>query len=132
MDYNKLKTELDTDPLARGYSEMSDQEVVDSLIAVNRSRNRESLTGSEMLNAINAGEWGTRTAEQKQTVWDIVHVGTINPWGVEATMLTAAFAGSGGATLAALGAARVESVSRAVEIGVGQTIKPGHVQIVRA
>ena len=119
MNYGNLKTEITDDPLSRGYSEMTDQEIAESLNTVDRPRNRTSMTGSEVLNAIDAGEWATRTAEQKQTIWDIVHIGTVNPFGVEATLLTGAFAGAGGATITALGLARVELISRAAEQGIG-------------
>ena len=90
--------------------------------AVNRSRNKTSMTGSEILNNVDASEWGTRSADQKQVVWDVVHLGDINPFGVEATLITAAFDGAGGVTLAALGAARVESISRATELGLGRVV----------
>ena len=90
--------------------------------AVNRSRNKTSMTGSEILNNVDASEWGTRSADQKQVIWDIVHLGDINPFGVEATLITAAFDGAGGVTLAALGAARVESISRATELGLGRVV----------
>jgi len=90
--------------------------------AVNRSRNKTLMTGSEILNNVDASEWGTRSADQKQVVWDVVHLGDINPFGVEATLITAAFDGAGGVTLAALGAARVESISRATELGLGRVV----------
>ena len=47
MNYDALKTELTEDPLALGYSGMTDQEVADSLNAVNRQRNRTSMTGTK-------------------------------------------------------------------------------------
>lgn len=40
MDYAILSAELTTDPLGRGYAEMSDQQAADSLNAVDRVRNK--------------------------------------------------------------------------------------------
>jgi len=96
----------------------------------NIDRNRASMTGSEILNAVDAGEWGTRDATQKQTVWDVVHLGTINPFGVEATLITTAFSDAGGATIAALQAARKEKISQATALGLGN-VRPGDIQKAR-
>ena len=124
-----LKTELTTDPLGRGYAAMTDAEVAISLNTVNRSRNRASLAGTEVLNAVDATEWAGLDATQKQTVWDIVHLGTINPFGVEATLMIDVF-GAGSDTITALAAARIEAVSRAEQLGLG-FIAPGHVENAR-
>jgi hypothetical protein len=131
MDLQALASELTTDELERGYSGITDTEAADSLNAKNRTRNKTSMTGSEILNAVDAGEWATRTAEQKRIVWDIAHLGTANPFGIEATLMTSAFAGSGGATINALIAARVESISRATELTLGN-VRAADVQRARA
>lgn len=44
-DYSVLSTEVSTDPLLRGYSSMTDQQVADSLNAVNRTVSRISYVG---------------------------------------------------------------------------------------
>lgn len=125
-----LRTEIDSDPLARGYVGMTDAEVAESLNTANRSRNRSSMTGSEILNEIDATEWASRTDAQRQTVWDICHLGTINPFGIEATLMIGVF-GGGSATIAALAAARTETVTRAQELGLG-VVREGTVQQARA
>ena len=130
MYFTLLKSEITDDPLGRGYAGMTDQQVVDSLMAVNCEQDRTSMSGSEILNAIVASEWDTRTDAQKKIVWDVVHMGAINPFGVEKTLIAAAFSGTGGATIAALNAARVTQVSRAAELSLGIP-KAGHVQQVR-
>lgn len=130
MNYTKLKDEITNDPEGIGYAGKTDQEVVDLLNVEDRSRDRTSMTGSEVLNSIVTSEWQSRTDAQKQTVWDIVHLGTINPFGVEQTLFAGAFTGAGGATLTALGDARVETISRATELGLGN-VKPGFVQHAR-
>ncbi len=126
-----LKAELLSDHPTTGDPYNADAVIAASqLNAVNRTKNRTSMTGSEVLNAVDAAEWSTRTVEQKQVVWDIVHLGTVNPFGVEATLMTVAFSDAGGVTIAALAAARVDDVSRAVELGLG-FIAPGHVENAR-
>lgn len=126
MNYPILRAEIASDPLER-YDGLTPQQIADSLNTVNRPRNRSSMTGSEVLNAVDVSEWGTRSDVQKQVIWDIVHLGTVDPFGVEQDLLVAAFADAGGVTIAALGEARVEAISRAVELGIGQ-VKTGHVE----
>jgi len=100
------------------------------LNAVNSTTNVGSMTGSEVMNKIVPSAFKALSAADKQTVWDILHLGTINPFGIEASLLTDIF-GGGSATITALGAARKNNVSRAVELGLGE-IKPGHVERARA
>ncbi|HUT92498.1 MAG TPA: hypothetical protein VMY37_23595 [Thermoguttaceae bacterium] len=99
------------------------------LNAVNRTRNRASMTGSEIINAVVPSEWNALTDAERQTVWNILHLGDVNPFGVEATLLTSTF-GAGSATITALAAARKDDVSRADELGLG-TVYPGHVENAR-
>jgi len=129
MNIALLKTELTEDPLTRDYSEMTDEAVAIDLNTVNRTLNRASMSGSEVLNAVNAAEWIGLTDAGRQTVWDIVHLGTLNPFGVEATLLIEVF-GGGSATITALAAARKDDVSRAVELGLG-FVYAGHIQNAR-
>lgn len=98
----------------------------------NVSINKKTMTGSEILNAVDPGEWATRSDEQKQSVWNIVHLGEINPFGVEATLMTGAFSGTpDGLTIAALVEARKIKVSRAMELGLSN-IRAGTVAQARA
>lgn len=48
MDEKKLKDEITTDPLARGYSAMTDRQVADDMNLSNRTRLRE-ISSSELL-----------------------------------------------------------------------------------
>jgi hypothetical protein len=130
MNYTKLKDEITNDPEGIGYAGKTDQEVVDLLNVVNRERNRTSMTGSEILNAVATADWAGRTDAQKQVIWDICHLGSVNPFGVEATLMIDAFDGSTGATITALQAARKETISRATELGLGN-VKTGYVQEAR-
>ena len=120
-----LKTEIDTDPLGRGYSGMTNLEIANDLNVVYCTKNKTSMTGSEILNNIVISEWTPLTDAQKRTVWDVVHLSDINPFGVEAQLLIAVF-GAGSDTIAALAEARKYDVSRAQELGI-QYVYEGHV-----
>ncbi len=129
MNLDVLKTELTVDPLTRGYAGMTDAEAATDLNTVYRERNRVSLTGSEVINAVDTTEWNALTDAKKQVVWNVVHLGEINPFGVEADLLIGVF-GGGSTTIATLAAARKETISRAEELGLG-FIYPGHVENAR-
>lgn len=129
MNLAILTAELTDDPLSRGYAAMSDAAAATDLNAVYRTRNKSSMTGSEILNAVNAGEWTALNDVQRQTVWNILHLGTLNPFGVEATLMIAVFE-AGSATITALADARKENISRAAELGLG-FVSPGHVENAR-
>ena len=130
MDIAALKAELTAGHPDTGAYDADPVLAAAEINLANRDRNRTSMTGSEVLNAVDSGEWGTRTAAQKQTVWDIVHLGDVNPFGVEATLMTGAFSGAGGATIAALQAARKEKISQATALGLGN-VRPGDIQKAR-
>lgn len=130
MKLQILKSELEGDPLARGYAGMTAEEASDDMNTVYRTRNHTSMTGDEILNQVDTAEWGTRSAAEKQTVWDVCHLGSVDPFGVAATLLVGAF-GGGSNTIVALAAARKEDVSRATELGLG-FIHPGHIENARA
>ncbi len=123
-----LKTELTDDTLGRGYAGMSDQAAADDLNTAYRSRDRQTMTASEVANAIDLTELTALSAEADAEVWRWLSLGTLNPFGVEATRFTAIF--GAGNTIAALQAARVEAITRAQELGLG-TVKPGHVEEAR-
>ena len=97
--------------------------------AINRTVNKTTMIASEVYNAIDGTEWLALTATQQEEIWNIVHLGDINPFGLEATRFTAIF-GGGSTTIAALAALRKTDVSRAVEIGLG-FIKPGNIMEAR-
>lgn len=119
MNYTKLREEIDTDPLARGYSGMTDLEVSDDINTVYREINREVMSASEIFNVIDETEWGALTSEEQRPIWDVLHMGdSINPFGNEAGIFVGVF-GGGSQTIVDLNDARKKDVSRGVEIGVG-------------
>ena len=118
MDYVALKNELDTDPLVRGYSGMTDQEAADDLNSVYRTRNRSFMTGKEVKDRIDTAEWAGRSDAQKQIVLSLVTRDDLDPFGIDATIFQDAMSGAT-ATLASLLAYRVEDISRAEELNLG-------------
>jgi hypothetical protein len=130
MDYLVLFNEINTDPLGRGYSSMSDAEVAADLNTVYRTRNRGLMTASEVYNAVDETEFIALTAEQKAEVWNIVHMGELDPFGLEADRFLAIF-GGGSTTISTLGDLRVDDISRAQELGLGE-IYEGYVTKARA
>lgn len=49
-----LEDEIAKDPLGRGYSAMTDLQLLDSLNTADRGRNRTSMTGREVKAAVDA------------------------------------------------------------------------------
>ena len=117
MAIAKLKTEITDDPLGRGYAGMTDAEIAISLNTANREVNKTLMTASEVLNAIDITEWNALTDAAQQKIWDVLDIGEINPFGIEATIFVAVF-GGGSATITALAAVRKTIVSRASELGL--------------
>lgn len=129
MDYAALTAELTAGHPGTGAYDADAATAAGQLNALNRDRNRETMTGSEVLNNIDETEWLAKTDVQRQQVWDIVHLGTLNPFGIEATLMTTIF-GGGSTTITALAAARKDSISRADELGL-PTVTLSHVQVAR-
>ncbi len=130
MDIAALAAELASGHPDTGAYDADDSIAAGQLNAMNRTRNKTSMTGSEVINAIVPAAWNALTAVDQQKVWNIAHLGTVNPFNIEATMLMDIF-GAGSDTITALKAARVNNVSRAEELGFG-LVKTGHIEQARA
>lgn len=130
MNIAALSAELTSDTLARGYAGMNDEAVAIDLNTVYRETNKSSMSGSEVANAMNKAEFDALSDTDKRTIWDVLHLGSINPFGIEADIFTSVF-GNESATIVALAAARKNDVSRATELGLG-VVGSGHVGIARA
>lgn len=125
-----LKDEVTNDPLGRGYAGMDDVAAADDLNTAYRTRNRATMTASEVYNAIDQTEWAALTADQRQELWNILHLGEVNPFGLEAARFQSIF--GAGATLTVLQAARLESITRAQELGLRSPVTRNHVIAARA
>lgn len=128
MNIDVLKVELTNDPLTRGYAAMTDVEAAERLNVVDRTTNKLSMTGSEVLNAMVLSELKALSADDRADVWNVCHLGTIDPFGIEAQIIQSIPGLT--ASIAALIIARKNNVSRAAEIGFG-FVYPGHVQNAR-
>ena len=119
-----LQDELTNDPLARGYSTMSDAEVATSLNTVNRDYTQTTLTGNEILHGIVPSEYSslpTNRPDTRTTVMGIVGVDgevSVAPGSFAREAFIAIF-GSGSGTIAALAAMLSSQRSRAEELGLG-------------
>lgn len=126
-----LKIELDTDPLGRGYAAMSYDDIIGSLRLKNRIINIEgTLPATVVANVIDPAEFNTLTSLLEQRVWNILHLGEINPFGIEAAVFISVF-GAGSTTIANLQALRRKTVSREEELGIAP-LRLGEVQEARS
>jgi hypothetical protein len=130
MSIQILNEELTNDPLGRGYSGMNDAEAAADLNTVYRTQNVESMEATVIANVIDKTQWDGLSDTDKDIIWNLLHMGTLNPWGIEADIFVDVF-GAGSATITALAALRVEDISRAAELGLGE-VSEGDVQKARA
>ncbi len=133
-----LKDELANDPLVRGYASMTDEEAAADLNTSYRSRNRTSMTGDEIAQAadpagFNALDDGSEnnTPDTKGHWLALCGRETINPFANANVQLVIAIFGGGSTSVSNLNAARVESITRAVELGIA-FVKTGHVDVARS
>ena len=131
MDYVALKTELDTDPLTRGYAGMAAADAAIDMNTIYRTRQRDAMSGDEVFNATDATEF-TGLTESKQTLWvSFTSKDVLDPYASANIDFVDFVFGGGSTTRSNLQALRVESVSRAVELGLG-IVKTGDVEFARS
>ena len=118
-----LQSELTNDPLNRNYQTMSDQEVeydlrnVAAYGASPRQRIRALMTSTEVFNSIDLTEFNALTDHQRSNIMGLMSFGNLNPDGREKDLFVNYF-GAGSNTLTALNAARMENISRCVELNI--------------
>lgn len=120
MDLRALKTEITSDPVGIGYAGKPDAEVAALLNEPLRPNlNRESLTPSEFVQAIDPAEFFALTQAQRDWIALVASTEDIFPIGnVRAGLITVFPAGT--STRAALLALLRETGSRARELGFGR------------
>ena len=117
-----LRTEVQSDPLGRGYSGMTSAQILTDLQTINRTRNKTGLNPSEVYQNIDQTQWDGLSASEQDEVWNILHLGDpLDPFGREATRFVAIF-GAGTPTITALQALRVDNISRLNQIGISGTV----------
>lgn len=129
---HNIKIELDTDSLARGYAGMTDLQVADDMNTVYRTRDVDTLSASQIFEAIENTDWDTLIDSEKDKVRLVLDLGDkiqISQSSKARTMLQAALGGTTSATN--LGNLVTENISRAEEIGVG-IVKESHITFARS
>lgn len=122
MDIAALKAEIDSDPLVRGYSGMSDEAVAADLNTVYRTRNKSSLSGDEMFQATDGSEF-TALTEHKEVSWlSFCSRNSVSCFAAANVAFVQYIFGGGSTTVSNLNALRTESVSRADELGLGRIV----------
>lgn len=126
-----IKPELDADPLGRGYSGMTDAEVVDSLMNnLDRQPPNGSISGSTLLRHVVQAEYDGLSAAKQNQVLALAGVESLDPWGVGAGIVVDIF-GAGSNTVQALASYRdTLLISRAQELGLGR-VREGDVSRAR-
>ena len=130
-NYAALADEINTDPLGRGYSTMSDQEIADSLNAVDRVVSVASIESQDVVAALDPADFGGLTAAEQRYLWGIIGAGAIRPDDTEVKAFFLSIFGAGTNTRANLGALANKTISRAEEVGLGEVNFPT-VNIARA
>lgn len=131
MDYAALRQEITADPLALGYSGMTDANAAVKLNAFDTGRtlSRRVIGKNELMTAISDSEWPTTAILQHKLsilfACDTIDASNANVRGVFAAIFPA------GATRTALLALATRVVSRADELGLG-TVQAADVALVRA
>lgn len=120
-----LSDEILLDPLGRGYSTMSDEDAAGSLNTPNRSRNRITMSGREVQAQIVDSEYVALTVEKKSQLLALTSSSDLDPFGFPSNVVKDIF-GVGATSLSNLATARIETISRAREIGLG-IVKVGHI-----
>lgn len=121
MQIGALIGELVQDPLGRGYGEMTDAQAAVDLNTKYRTRTRTTLSSAEIYERTDIAEFQAKTAAQQVYVRDIWGLGDNVAVGVGSkarTVYLAVFSASSN-TASNIGAALVESISRADELGLG-------------
>lgn len=113
-----LADELSQDPEGLGYAGKTPVEQAVLINAVNRSRDRVSMSGREVAAEIVDAEYDPLSAVVKAHVLALVAGDDLDPFGFAADRIKEIFPGS--VTLANLAVARVELISRAQELGFGR------------
>lgn len=136
MDYQALKSELDTDALGFGYSGMTDAVVVTAINSVDSPYGqtviKEFLTGAEVFKATDSTEFDALTDAQRSEWLNLCGIEQLDPAnGTPAAAAATRIFGGGSTTLANLQSLREEVISRATQLGLG-AVNLGDVQNARA
>lgn len=135
INYPALTAELLAGHPVTGAYNADDQLAADELNALNVTRIRASMTGAEIFAATDPAEYAALALPELKSQWlAFCAIGEHNPevGGLAQQFVVSMFTG-GSNTVAALGAARQETISRAVELNLGVAeVTVSHVAHARA
>ena len=131
MTIAALAAELTAGHPDTGAYSLDDETAHAELHAVNRTKNKDSLSGDAMFAATDATDWIGLTDHQQQLWVSFTSKDSIDPFAAANVAFVTAIFGGGSATLTALAALRKDDVSRVVELDLGD-VSPGQVTEARA
>lgn len=126
MDLQKLKTELDTDPIARGYSGMTDEAAAETFKLNDRQPNRTDLDGGLLVASVVRSEFAALSAGDKQYVQLVAMASSLPLTATLKTELGAIFP-AGSTTRTNLVALMKRPGNRAEELDLGGVPTPSDV-----
>lgn len=126
MNLADLKSEIENDPLDRGYAGMSDVEVADSLNERTREADADALHGGDLVAALDQAEWEQLGSGQKQYLQLIVSAGSSPLTAAIRNSLREMFPTQSQTRRNLLRLMRQEA-SRGMELGLGRNITPSDV-----
>ncbi len=118
MSLDALRTEIVDDPIPRGYSAMTVEQIRVSLHVEDRPRAVESVTGQDIFEAVVPAHYVALPADDKQLFGTIVGMGEIKVGGTNTKLALATMFSGATATLDALLALQTVQVSRLTELGI--------------
>lgn len=129
MDYQLLKTELDAGHPVTGAYNADDTLAAGELNAVNRTTNKAVVTGDELFTATDGTEFAALT-DHKRELWVGFCSKDVDPFASANIAFVQWIFGAGSTTVSTLATVRVNNVSRATELGLGE-VDAGHIQYAR-
>jgi len=114
-----LSDELTNDPLARGYSGMTDAQAMVDLNTSYRPLNRAAMSGDEIFNASDAAEFAILTDVNKDMWLSFCGRDSIDPFATANVAFVQWLFGPASITVSQLAADRVITQTRGNELGLG-------------
>jgi hypothetical protein len=123
MDFQALASELNIDPLGRGYAGMTDGEAADDLNTKYRTSQLDRLEHTDISDSIDITEWGALSDTDQSKMSELLRIG-----GSALNVGANSFArnriinlfGGGSTTVSNLVALATVSISRGAELGFGR------------
>lgn len=116
MDYAALKTELDAGHPVTGAYDADAATAAGQLNALNRTRNKGTLSGDAIFGATDGTEFAALT-DHKRDIWVSFCGKDVDPFDSANVAFVQWVFGAGSDTVTNLNALRVEAISRAEELG---------------